>query len=126
MVAFTEMEQNFSAHNRNTRRRLDIDKGPDDENASAVLLRFPCEQCHAGMSAWIEETLEPTDRPERVSCKRGTKSARIVFNSRAKCQEFVEKFKEDGPQYTFFDTRNERYETNETKRDVTLNDGEKN
>ena len=65
---------------RNTRRRLGMDKGPDDENArSAVLLRFPCEQCLPGMHAWLKKTLAPTDQLERVHCKRGTESARLPY-----------------------------------------------
>ena len=41
---------------RNTRRTLDKDTSPDDDNArSVVLLRFPCEQCHAGMSRLAEK-----------------------------------------------------------------------
>ena len=73
--------------NRNTRRKLDTDTGPDDENArSAVLSRFSCEPCHAGMSAWLNKVLDPSDFPQRVHCKRGTKSARIVLNTRAQCQ----------------------------------------
>ena len=43
-----------SEEGRNTRRRLDTFSNPDDENArSAVRRRFPCEQCHAGESAWV-------------------------------------------------------------------------
>ena len=83
-----------SDENWNTRRRLDRDSDPDDEHArSVVLLLFSCEQCHAGMSAWLKETRAPADQPERVHCKRGTKSARIVFKTRAKCQELVERYK---------------------------------
>ena len=40
--------------NRNTRRRLDTCLSPEDEHArSAVLLRFPCEQDHTGITIWI-------------------------------------------------------------------------
>ena len=36
----------------------DGDTNLDDEiTRSAVLLRFPCEQCHAGMSAWTKRAL---------------------------------------------------------------------
>ena len=53
--------------------------------------------------AWLgctcEETLTPTEQPERVHCKRGTKSVRIVFVTRAKCQDFVVRFKDDGLPY---------------------------
>ena len=45
-----------SEEGRNTRCRLDKDTSPDDENAlSAVLLRFPCEQCLPGMHAWFKK-----------------------------------------------------------------------
>ena len=49
-------EPSASDDNWNTRRGLDRDSDPDDDNAlSAALLRFSCEQCHAGMSAWIRK-----------------------------------------------------------------------
>ena len=41
-------------------------------------------------------TLASTDQPVRVHCKRRTKSARIVFETRSKCQDFVARFKDDG------------------------------
>ena len=45
-----------SDDNRNTRRRLDTFSSPGDEHArSAVLLHFPCEQIHAGVSTWLEK-----------------------------------------------------------------------
>ena len=38
----------------NTRRRLDTFSSPEGEQArSAVLLRFPCEQHHTGITKWI-------------------------------------------------------------------------
>ena len=50
--------------------KLDKDTSPDGENArSALFLRFLCEQCHAGMSAWLKWTLVPTGQPERIHCK---------------------------------------------------------
>ena len=86
-----------SEEGRNTRRRLGKDTSPDDESApSAVLSRFLCEQCHAGVSAWLKKTLVPTDLPEGIHCKAGTTSARLVFETRARCQEFVARFKDDG------------------------------
>ena len=101
-TATAARDPSASDENRNTRRRLGRDSDPDDEHArSAVLLRFPCEQCHASMSAWLKKkTLDPSDQPERVHCKRGTKSVRIVFKTRAKCQELVEIYEQDGFQYT--------------------------
>ena len=47
-----------------------------------------------------KKTHAPTDQPERVHCKGGTKSARLVFAARAKCQDFVARYKQDGFQYT--------------------------
>ena len=86
-----------SEEGRNTRRRLGKDTSPDDESApSAVLSRFLCEQCHAGVSAWLKKTLVPTDLPEGIHCKAGTTSARLVPETRARCQEFVARFKDDG------------------------------
>ena len=42
--------------NRNTRRRLNKNTSPGDENArSAVLLRFLCDQCFSGMHAWLNK-----------------------------------------------------------------------
>ena len=43
-----------SDDNGHTRRRLDTFSSPEDEQArSAVLLRFPCEQYHKGITEWI-------------------------------------------------------------------------
>ena len=48
-----------SDDNRNTRRRLDTFTSPEDEHArSAVLLRFPCEQYHTGITNWINNFWE--------------------------------------------------------------------
>ena len=88
--------------NRNTRCRLDTFSNPDDENArSAVLLQFPCEQCHAGVSTWLNKFLATTDIPAhniptRIHCKTGSLSARLVFETRSRCQDFVSRFKDDG------------------------------
>ena len=88
-----------SSDNRNTRRRLDISPNPDDEHArSAVLLRFPCEQYHKRITKWInnlcEESKMPADsRPVTIHCKAGSMSVRLVFESRAKCQDFVARYK---------------------------------
>ena len=81
---------------------LDTFSSPDDENArSAVLLRFPCEQCHAGVSAWLRKTLvalAPADMPVRIHF--GTTSARLVCSTRAKCQEFVATHRDEGLPYS--------------------------
>ena len=48
-----------SNDNRKTRRRLDTFLSPEDEHArSAVLLRFPCEQYHSGITTWINNLWE--------------------------------------------------------------------
>ena len=53
-----------SDNNSNTRRRLDTFSNPDDENArSAVLLHFPWEQIHAGVSTWFEKFWATTNAP---------------------------------------------------------------
>ena len=94
-----------SDENRNTRRRLDTFSNPDDENArSAVMLQFPCEQSHAGVSVWLGKFWATTNVPSfnrlvRIHCKRGSQSARVVFETRAKCQDFVARYKDDGILY---------------------------
>ena len=47
-----------------TRRSLDTFSSPEDEYARSVLLRFPCEQYHTGMtiritSVWENQTCQP-------------------------------------------------------------------
>ena len=37
--------------------------------------------------------------PIRIHCKTGSLSARLVFETRAKCQDFVARFTEDGPPF---------------------------
>ena len=45
--------------NRNTRRRLYTFSSPDDEQArSAILLQFPCEHYHKGVTKWIDNLWE--------------------------------------------------------------------
>ena len=91
-----------SDDNRNTRRRLDTFSNPDEENArSAVPLHFPCEQFFTGMSTWISKFLATTNMlapnmPIKTHCKTGSKSACLVFETRAKCQDFVALFRVDG------------------------------
>ena len=91
-----------SDDNRNTRRRLDTFSSPEDEHArSAVLLRFPCEQYHTGITNWINnlwenQIFQPKSKPVRIHCKAGSVSARLVFETRAKYQDFVARHKDDG------------------------------
>ena len=81
-----------SDDNRNIRRRLDTFSSPEDEQArSAVLLRFPCEQYHKGITKWINNLWEESNMPAynklvRIHCKAGSVSVRLVFETRAKCQ----------------------------------------
>ena len=94
-----------SDDNRNTRRRLDTFSSPEDEQArSAILLRFPCEQFHKGITKWINNLCEESNmpaykKPVRIHCKAGSLSARLVFETRAKCQDFVARYKDDGIPY---------------------------
>ena len=87
---------------RNTRRRLDTFTSPEDEHArSAVLLRSPCEQYHTGITNWINNLWEDTNipvynKPVRINCKAGSVPARLVLETRAKCQDFVARYKDDG------------------------------
>ena len=95
-----------SDDNRNTRRRVDPSSSPADENArSAVLLRFLGEQYHKGITKsintlWEESNMPADNRPVKTLCKAGSTSVRLVFESRAKCQNFVVRYKEDG----YYDT----------------------
>ena len=94
--------QGSSDDSRNTRRRLDTFSSPEDEHArSAVLLRFPCEQYHTGITNWINNLWQkssiPTyNKPVRIHCKACSVSARLVFETRAKCQDFVARYRDDG------------------------------
>ena len=78
---------------------------PEDEQArSAILLRFPCEQDHKGITKWINTLWEGSNMPAynkrvRIHCKAGSVSARLVFETRAKCQDFVARFQDDGIAY---------------------------
>ena len=65
---------------RNTRRRLDTLSSHDDEDArSAVLLQFPCEP---------SPTYQPTTNPSGFIAKKRCLPARLVFETRAECQNF--------------------------------------
>ena len=82
--------------------RLDTFSNPEDEQArSAVLLRFPCEQYHIGITNWIDNLLGKSNipvynKPVRIHCEAGSVSARLVFETRAKCQDSVARCKDDG------------------------------
>ena len=89
---------------RNTRRRLDTFSSPEDEHARiAVLLRFPLEQFHAGVSTWFEKFWATTNasfsKLARIHGKTCVLSARLVFETRAKFQDSVARCKDDGIPY---------------------------
>ena len=94
-----------SDDSRNTRRRLDTFPSPEDEHArSTVLLRFPCEQHHKGITKWINDLCEESNLPAdsrlvKIYCKAGSMSVRLVFETRAKCQDFEARYKDDGVPY---------------------------
>ena len=94
-----------SDDNRNTRRRLVTLFSPEDEQpCSAVFLRFPCEQYNKGITKWIDNLWEESNMPVcnkvvRIDCKAGSLSVRLVFETRAKCQDFVTRYKDDGIPY---------------------------
>ena len=83
-----------SDDNRNTRQRLDTFSSPEDEQArSAVLLPFLCEQYLQGITMWINDlwaksNMPAHNKPVIIHCKAGSVSARLVFETRAKCQDF--------------------------------------
>ena len=53
-----------SDDSRNSRRRFDFFSSPEDELArSAVLLRFPCEQYHTGITKWTNTLWEGSSMP---------------------------------------------------------------
>ena len=91
-----------SDDNWNPRRTLDTSSSTADEHArSAVLQRFPCEKYHIGITNWINTLCEKANiladnRPVTIHCKAGSTSVRLVFESRAKCQDFVVRFQDNG------------------------------
>ena len=91
-----------SDDNRSTRRRVDTFSSPEDEQSrSAVLLRFECAQYHKSFTKWIaslweESNMSAHNKPVRFHCKAGSVSARLVLETRAKCQNFVARYQDDG------------------------------
>ena len=68
------------------------------------LLRFTCEQYHKGITKWInnlweESNMPAVNKPVRLHCKAGSVSVRLVFETRAKCQDFIARCKIDGIPY---------------------------
>ena len=71
------------------------------------VLQFPCEKFHAGVSTWFDKFLATADipaanRPIKIHCKTGSRSAQLVFETRAKCREFVVRFKDDDIQRLYY------------------------
>ena len=48
---------------------------------------------------WEESNMPADNRPITIHCKAGSTSVRLVFESRAKCQDFVVRYKDDGITY---------------------------
>ena len=56
--------------------------------------------CLLGLNKFLAATDIPAhNMPIRIHCKTGSLSARLVFETRAKCQDFVVRFKDDGLPY---------------------------
>ena len=59
---------------------------------------------HTGITDWINNLLGNVKhtahkKPVRIHCEAGSVSARLVFEIRAKCQDFVARYKDDGIPY---------------------------
>ena len=81
-----------SDDNRNTRRRLDTHSSTEDEQPRSSV---------KGITKWIDNILEESNMPVcntlvRVHCKGGSVSVMLVFETRAKCQDFVARYEDDG------------------------------
>ena len=66
-----------------------------------IFLRFPCEQYHIGITKWINTLWETSNipahnKPVTIHRKASSVTARLVFETRAKCQDFVARYKDDG------------------------------
>ena len=48
----------------------------------------------ANNSVWEESNMPAYNKPVRIHCKAGSVSARLVFETRAKCEDFVARFKD--------------------------------
>ena len=78
--------------------RQQLETSPDEENSrSAVLLRFPCGQSRAGVSAGLAKELSGFVKEYDVKCENGSMSARIVSATQTTPRQFVEQHKDGGP-----------------------------
>ena len=48
---------------------------------------------------WAESNVPACNKPVRIHCKAGSVSVRLVFETRAKCQDFIARYKDDGIPY---------------------------
>ena len=85
------------------RRRLDAFSKPDDENCTKCRVCYIFHvnkstlECLLGSrSSGQRPTYPAFNRPIRIHCKTGSLSARLVFETRAECQDFVARYKDDG------------------------------
>ena len=68
------------------------------------MCRPTTEQHHVGVSMWVnsirqESNIPAYNKPITVHCKTGGPSASLVFETRAECQDFVARYKDDGIPY---------------------------
>ena len=78
-------------------RGVDFDtfSSPEDQQArSAVLLRFPCEHYHKGITKWINDLWERSNmpaynKPVRIHCKAGSASVRLVLKHEANAKTLL-------------------------------------
>ena len=66
-----------------------------------VSFQFPCEQIHAGVSTWLDMFWQrPTNQLStglsEFTVNQTPHPPRLVFETRAKCQDIVARFKDDG------------------------------
>ena len=45
---------------------------------------------------WEESNMPACNKPVRICCKAGSVSVRLVFETRAKCHDFIARYKDDG------------------------------
>ena len=48
---------------------------------------------------WKESNVQAFNKPVRIHCKAGSVLVRLVFETRAKCQDFIARFEDDGIPY---------------------------
>ena len=85
---------------------LILSQSPEDEHAQSAVFfySFHVNNTRAGACTWIgniwaRANIPSYNKPIRNHCKTGGLSARLVFETRAKCQDFVDQYKDDGIPY---------------------------